>query len=222
MKIIVFIVLSCLAVTASTARVARVLYYGAPPSAPNRAVVHQFDKSPEEVALDRHNFSESFELSEGSVRLFFLPSVLPEGEPTPSGAPFVNIPEDWEKVLILVFPDASNPVMPIRLQAMNASDDVFIPGAVLFVNFSEMTVFGKVGNQRLVSRPKTVEYVLKPIEERGSYIIKLDTFKDDPKKRRPLVQQKCQYHPEIRVITFISPLPPPRMVKLYSVPIPDL
>ncbi|WPJ96418.1 hypothetical protein SH580_01715 [Coraliomargarita algicola] len=220
-KSILSILITCFAVAAYGDRVARVLYYGAPAGGPEYAFVNQVNQEPQKVSLDRHNFSESFDLTEGSIRLYFLPSLLAEDAPVPESAPSVYVPEDWSKVLILAFQDKNNPTMPIRLKAINANDDVFAPGGVYFVNFSEMTVFLMVGDKELISQPHSLEMVTKPIKERGSYLLKLATFKDNPNKYRPLVQQKCQYHPDVRVLTFVSPMPPPRMVKLYSVPIPN-
>lgn len=220
-KSILSILITCFAVAAYGDRVARVLYYGAPAGGPEYAFVNQVNQEPQKVSLDRHNFSESFDVAEGSIRLYFLPSLLAEDAPMPESAPSVYVPEDWSKVLILAFQDQNNPTMPIRLKAINANDDVFAPGGVYFVNFSEMTVFGMVGEKELISQPHSLEMVTKPIKERGSYLLKLATFKDNPNKHRPLVQQKCQYHPDVRVLTFVSPMPPPRMVKLYSVPIPN-
>jgi hypothetical protein len=173
------------------------------------------------VELDKRNFSKSFDIGEGPIRMAFLPSLLAEGVEVPGSAPSVVIPEDWKKVLILAFEDASNAVMPIRLQAINASDNVFAPGGILIINFSELTVFGKLGDEKLVSRPSSVEFIKQPIPERGHYATSLYTYQSDSKKRRPLLKQRWQYNPGVRIITFITSAPPPRLVKLYSAPIPD-
>lgn len=222
MKPLVYLLLCCLVGTIyADNRVARVLYYGAPANAPEVAFVHQAEMPSQEVELGRHNFSDSFDLGPGAIRLALLPSALPEGEPVPAGAPSVAIPEGWNKVLILVFKDKSNPIMPIQLKAINANDDEFGPGELYFVNFSEMTVFGMVGEKRLISKPRTAETISAPRSGRGKYMLKLNAFKDDPEKRRRLIQQRCHYDPTARVLTFMVPLPAPRMVKLYSAPIKD-
>jgi hypothetical protein len=222
MKLIIFLYLNCLIVSLSAGeRLARVLYYGASSEAPQTAFVYQADSESQEVELGRHNFSESFEVSDKTDRLYFLPSVLPEDTPLPTGAPSVAIGEDWNKILILVFRDESNPIMPIRLRAINANDDAFGPGELYFVNFSEMTVFGLVGEKKIISKPRSIEVVSEPRQGRGRYILKLDAFKDSIEDRRRLIKQKCFFDPNARVVTFLVPLPYPRMVKLYSAPIYD-
>jgi hypothetical protein len=197
------------------------MYYEAPAGAPSEAYVYQEGIDPQVVELDKRNFSKSFDMGDGSIRMAFLPTLLAEDAEVPESAPSVAVPEDWTKVLILVFQDTSNTVMPIRLQAINTSDDVFVPGGILIANFSEITVFGKVGDKKLVSKPKSVEFIKQPISERGHYAVSLYTYKDGAEKRSPLLKQRWQYNPGTRVITFITPAPLPRMVKLYSAPIPD-
>ncbi len=206
----------------SSSRVAQIIYFGAPSDAPEMAYVHQVVEEVQEVKLGRHNFSKSFNLATKANRLYFLPRALLEDEPMPENAPSVRVPRKWKKVLILVFEDKSNPILPIQLKAINASDDEFGPGELFFVNFSEMTVFGLVGDKKLVSKPSTTEIISTPREGRGTYMLRLHTFKDDVNKRRRLIQQKCQFDPSERVVTFMVPLPAPRMVKIYSAPVKDL
>jgi hypothetical protein len=222
MKVLIFILLSSVALSASAGdRVARIIYYGAPANAPKTAFVYQVDEEAQEVSLDPHNFSESFDLSPGSIRLAFLPSALPKDVRVPKAAPMLKVPADWNKVLIFAFEDEANPVLPIRLHAINANDNVFGPGDTFFVNFSEMTVLGLVGDKKLLSKPRSTTRISNPRIGVGSYMLKLDAFKDDVNMRRRLVQQRCRYNPAMRLVTFFVPLPPPRMIKVYSAPIQD-
>ncbi|MGJ8650360.1 MAG: hypothetical protein ACSHX4_08365 [Opitutaceae bacterium] len=224
MKVIKFTLLTIflsVSVVFSAGRSARVIYFGAAADAPKKAFVYQIGAEAQEVILGRHNFSETFKLSPEAKHLAFLPGVLPVDTPVPANAPLVNIPEGWNQVLILVFKDKSNPIMPIRLFAVNANDDAFGPGEIYFVNLSQMTVFGLVGDKKLISKPRTSEVISDPRTGRGKYMLKLDAYKDDVKKRRRLVQQKCLYDPSVRIVTFMVPLPPPRMVKVYSAPVRD-
>ncbi|CAA6691932.1 MULTISPECIES: hypothetical protein [unclassified Lentimonas] len=207
--------------TVAADRVARILYYNAPADAPETAYAHQAGKKPQEVELGRHNFSESFKLAEETKHLFFLPNALPENTPAPSGAPSVEIPISWNKVLIIVLEDESNPTLPIQFKAINANDDAFGPGDTCFVNFSKVTVLGTVGDKDLILKPSEFEIISQPRKDRGMYLQKLDAYHQGEKIRRRLVQQKCQYDPSERVLTFMVASPPPRMVKVYSAPILD-
>lgn len=211
---------------AKAERVARILYYGAPPSAPEKAFV--YTKTGElynlgdslKVPLERHNFSKSFPLKSGAIRLGFLPQVLPEGTEFPVSAPGVKIPRTWSKVLLLVSHDPENTVMPIRVKAINASDDSFKAGELYFINFAKATIFGLVGNKKLMLKPMKTAIVSDPADGAGSYQVKLDTIRDgDGETRQWLVRQPWRHDPDIRRVIFIIPLAPPRVAKVYSAPI---
>lgn len=209
------------AVTLHADRVARILYYGAPVDAPRHAFLYQADQEPLEVPLPRSNFSKSFDLLAGDIHLSFLPSVLPKDTPIPEAAPSLDIPKEWRKVLILVFSDPSNPIMPIRLKAIDASDDVFGPGELLFINFSEISIFGLVGKKKLLLHPEMAKVVSNPIPQKGEYQVKLDSVKDSVESRRWLMRQTWRHQPSIRRVVFVLPLPAPRTVKLYTASIRD-
>lgn len=213
--------------TSSAARVARILYYGASSDAPQSAFVYQNRMGspsvavgePQEVGLPRHNFTKSFDLHNGKLKLSFLPSLLAEDAELPEAAPSVTIPKKWEKVLLLVFQDPSNSVMPIRVKALNASDDVFGPGELLFINYSQISIFGLIGEQKLLVHPKQMKVVSAPIAKMGEYQVKLDSVEDDIESRRWLMRQTWRHHPNVRRVVFAFPLPAPRTVKLYSAPL---
>lgn len=202
-------------------RLVKVMFYGAPAGAADKAYVYQRGGDPQEVTLDKYNFSDSIELKKETAQIAFLPHMLSEDEPVPTGAPVVKVPPSWNRILILVSEDKGNKVMPIKMLPINASQGAFGSGEVAFMNFSEMTVFGKVGDKKLVSKPRSKEVVKSPASSMETYMVVLDTYKDSIEKRRRLVQQKCQFNPAARVLTLVLPMPPPRMVKLYSAPIND-
>ena len=219
---LIALLLSCvLMVSADAERVARIMYYGASPDAPEKAFVYQKGKEPQEVVLERDNFSESFELASGPLRLMFLPSEVPKDAPDLKKAPFLKIPESWSKVLILVTEDPENPVMPIRLQSINANDNKFGPGDLYFVNFSDINIFGYVGKKELRLKPESVSVITSPLKKRGDYQVQLDSAKEDLKSRRWLLRQTWRHQPNVRRVIFAIPLPPPRQLMLYSAPIRD-
>lgn len=199
---------------------ARILYYGAPKDAPETAFVHQKGSKVQEVPLPRNNFSESFELGAGALRLAFFPSESLEEIENPEAAPFLDIPEGWGKVLILVFEDPDNTLLPIRLKAINANDNQFGPGDLYFVNFSKRTIFGMVGDEKMNLKPEGTTIVSSPRKARGDYNVQLDSVKGEEKgSRRWLLRQTWRHQPSVRRVVFAIPLPAPRNIKLYSAPI---
>lgn len=225
----VLLVTICMMATASVhaARAARILYYGASKTAPNTSFVYTGTgdaynlSKPQEVDLERHNFSKSFDLATGAIRLGFLPQELPKDGLFPDAAPSVNIPKSWSKVLILVFEDLDNPVMPIRLQAIDASEKVFGPGELLFINYSEASIFGLVGDKKLILKPQATVLVSEPAKEKGAYKVKLDSVTDSLDTRQWLLRQSWRHEPGVRRVVFVFPLPAPRVAKLYTAPIRD-
>ncbi|MGJ8634474.1 MAG: hypothetical protein ACSHX7_11205 [Luteolibacter sp.] len=203
-------------------RMVRVMYYGAPAGAPTSAFVYQKGLLSQEVILDRHNFIGSFEMSPEATKLVFLPGELAEDEQPPADAPSVSIPKTWQKVLLLVSADSKNKVLPIQMLPINASPGVFNPGEIYFMNFSKVTVFGMVGSKKLLCKPESKEIIKKPAADFTTYAVQLDSYKDSMENRRKLVRQNCNQNPNARVLTLILPLPPPRLVFLYSAPINDL
>ncbi|CAA7072518.1 hypothetical protein, partial [Lentimonas sp. CC11] len=212
LKVAFFGALSIFAIVSAHAdRVARILYYGAPKSAPKTSFVYTAQgedysrRDPQEVVLERHNFSKSFDLADGAVRLGFLPQRLPKRAVFPDAAPSLSIPASWSKVLILVFEDPNNPIMPIRVQAIDASDTVFGPGELLFINYSEASIFGMVGDKKLILKPQTTVLLSEPAKEKGSYRVKLDSVKDTIETRQWLLRQSWRHEPEVRRVVFVFP-----------------
>ncbi|CAA7183579.1 Unannotated, partial [Lentimonas sp. CC8] len=205
LKVAFLVALSIFAIMSAHAdRVARILYYGAPKSAPKTSFVYTAQgegysrRNPQEVALERHNFSKSFLLAKGAIRLGFLPQRLPERAVFPDEAPSLSIPASWSKVLILVFEDPNNPIMPIRVEAIDASDNVFGPGELLFINYSEASIFGMVGDKKLLLKPQTTVLLSEPAKEKGSYRVKLDSVKDTIETRQWFLRQSWRHEPEVR------------------------
>ncbi len=200
---------------------ARILYYGAPKNAPKTAFVYQNQTTSQEVELSRYHFSDSFDIPAGDAVLKFLPRELLTDESVPESAPQLKIPKEWKKVLILVSEDLNNKTFPIRLNAIDASDDVFGQGEILFFNFSEVSVFGMVGEKKLILKPETTALISDPISDKGDYLVELDSIRNTIETRRWLLRQTWHHQPKYRYVAFVLPMPKPRVAKIYSTPIRD-
>ncbi len=210
-----FVILLLATGGASAGRMAKIMYYQAPVEAPEYVFVYQSKKQPEEVKLERQKFSLSFELEAGDRRLVFLPKELPEDMEMPAGSPFVMIPATWDKVILFVTEDEKNPVMPIRVHAFDASDRIFGPGDILFINQCDLAVGGMVGDERITMKPKTAKVLGAPLGERGEFNLMLDSYDQKSKQRRNLVRKRWLHIPEFRNVVFITKLPPPAMAKIF-------
>lgn len=213
-------------------RPVKVMYYMAPRGAPVEAYVYAGATQVGVTELTRTNFSETFEIPKGGrigakgkaggpVKLSFLPSSLSEGEELPAGAPSVIIPKNWQKVLLLVFPNPKNSVMPIRFKAINASEDKFGAGSIYMLNYSDVGVFGTVGDKTLKLNPRSEKIIKDPINKNGTYPVKLESQVKGEKKPRRFIKQMWGHSDKMRSVLFIMPKPAPMHATYYNAPIRD-
>lgn len=205
----------------SAERVARIMYYGASKAAPKTAFAYDEKGASQAVELSRHHFSDSFEIPSGDIVLQFVSKELSDDQLMPEAAPRLKIPKEWKKVLIMVSEDLENAVFPITLNAIDASDDVFGPGELLFINFSEIGIFGMIGDKKLVLKPKTTALISSPASKKEDYYVQLDSVEGTIETRRWFLRQRWRHQPEQRYVAFVIPLPKPRVAKIYATPIRD-
>lgn len=205
----------------SAERVARIMYYGASKAAPKTAFVYDQKGASQPVKLGRYHFSDSFEIPSGDIVLKFVSKQLPDDQLPPEGAPELKIPKKWKKVLIMVSQDLENAVFPITLNAIDASDNVFGPGELFFINFTEIGVFGMVGDKKLVLKPQATAVISNPASKRENYYVQLDSLESTIETRRWLLRQQWRHQPEQRYVVFVLPMPKPRVAKIYGTQIRD-
>jgi hypothetical protein len=214
----VILLISC---SASAERVARIMYYGASKAAPKTAVAYDENGGSQAVELNPHHFSDSVEIPSGDIVLHFVSKELSDDQLIPEAAPRLKIPKEWKKVLIMVSEDLENAVFPISLNAIDASDDVFGPGEILFINFSEIGIFGMIGDKKLVLKPKTTALISNPASKKEDYYVQLDSVEGTIDTRRWFLRQRWRHQPEQRYVAFVIPIPKPRVAKIYATPIRD-
>ncbi|MGJ8641917.1 MAG: hypothetical protein ACSHX9_00800 [Luteolibacter sp.] len=203
-------------------RPVQILYCQAGSDAPTEAYLYVGESLVVETELPRDNFSETFEISKGDIKLTFISSALEEGLTVPDGAPEVDISSEWKKVLLLVMEDNENATMPIRVKAIDASDKVFGLGSIYMCNLSEVEVAGTVGDKELVLKPGDVRVVKNPVRKAGSYPVKLDKQVADEKKPQRFIKQMWVHDEEVRQVLFILPKPAPQHATYYCAPIKGL
>jgi hypothetical protein len=197
------------------------MYYGASKAAPKTAFSYDQSGASQAVKLGRHHFSDSFEIPSGDVVLKFVPKQLPDNQPVPETAPQLKIPKKWKKVLIMVSEDSGNAVLPIALNAIDASDNVFGPGELLFINFTDIGIFGVVGDKKLILKPNTSALISSPAQKREDYYVQLDSVESTIETRRWLLRQQWRHQPKQRYVVFVLPMPKPRVAKIYGTQIRD-
>ncbi len=191
-----------------------ILYYKAPAVAPEKAFIYgSKEKEVIETPLPRYYFSETFYIRKGLQKLSFLPGLLEEGEEVPSGAPSVTIPEDWKKVLLLVFNNQENSIMPIRVKAINASDNVFGNGSIYIANLTELALIGTLGDKEIKMAPKSTK-VVKGLN--GFYPAKIDYIVRGSSSPLRFIRQTWKQTNNKRNILLVLPQDPPSRATYYS------
>lgn len=203
-------------------RPVQILYCHAEADAPSEASLYAGGSLVTRVELPRDNFSETFEIPEGDITLSFLPGELEKGKQVPEDAPAVDVSGQWEKILLLVIEDDENATMPIRVQAVDASDKVFRPGSIYMNNFSEVEVVGTIGDKEIVLNPGDARVLKRPVSKAGSYPVKLEKRTPGEDSKQRFIRQMWVYDEEVRQVLFILPKGTPQRATYYCAPIQGL
>lgn len=209
--------LIALATLVSAERVVRSIYYQGADDAPRKAFLYGVSGKHVEVAFPRMNISDAVELPDAGEQFFLVPEILPKDEAIPKNAPRVSIPKSWTLSALLISKDVANSVLPVQAFPINMSESVFKPGEMLWINLTDITVGGKIGDAKLILMPKATKLLKAPKGERGDFPVLIDCLIPGDKKTRWLVRQTWRHNPDARQLVFIQSLEPPRIATLHSV-----
>jgi len=175
-------------------RPVKILYHKAPKDAPQNAYIYVGEElvAEELVAnpnLTKANFSKTFEIPRGDKLLKFLPNELEEGTEPAKKAPSVNIPAAWQKILLLVYLDEENEVMPIK------------------------------GNQEVSILPKKFKVIDFPASRPGSYPVVLKKIVKGDNKPKDFIKTMWQQARTTRQVLFIIPREAPYHATYFNAPV---
>jgi len=149
-------------------RTCRIVFPERPNDAPKIAYIFDGEQS-QQVALPSMNFSNIIALPAGDITLLMTPSVITDLENLPLGAPRLKIKEGIKDFYILVTPDPSNSILPLKMNLVSASDGKFKPGETLWFNLTDHRIAAKLGESKLVVNPKSSKVSESPISGSGYY-----------------------------------------------------
>lgn len=155
-------------VDTSGKRICRLVFPERPNDAPKIAYLFDGKKS-QKVNLPSINFSKIIALPRGAVTLFLTPTKVTDLENLPLNAPRLNIAEEIKNFYILISPDASNPVLPLRMNLVNTGDGRLKPGETLWFNLTEHRIVAKLGKNKMSVTPKSTTVTKDPASESGYY-----------------------------------------------------
>lgn len=143
----------------TTKRNCRILFLERPANAPKS--LHLFDgKVSQQVDLPSMNLSAVYAIASGATQFKLLPEKVDHPETVSPDAPAVEIPSEYTNILLLIFSDPENKVTPVKLTAINLN---FKIGQTLWLNRTDKTIEGKLGEQVLALEPESSKIIDAPL-----------------------------------------------------------
>lgn len=207
--IIIFSLFSLAAQAAeTTTRTCRILFLSAPDDAPETLFL--FDgANAQEVELTRMGFSPTYKISAGASALALLPAAPPDpgkagtAPVVPAGAPTATLGASVRDFYLLVSSDAANKVAPVRMQVINANQEDFKRGQMLWYNLTQTKVGGIVGSRKLVIAPNSRLILDAPAPGKEDYHVDLHFLPPGKEETEPLCETNWSHDPRSRGVFFI-------------------
>lgn len=138
----------------------RTIYVQAPQDAPAKVYL-VFGQEIQEVDLHLMSISEgSVSLPEGPLRVYAALKPPTKEEPLPDDAPFADIPEGMKTPLLVLVPNGSPGPLAFRMMPVEFSLAAAPPGAVLWFNLSDRTVYAKLGTVQAIVPPHRTGFMV--------------------------------------------------------------
>jgi hypothetical protein len=183
-------------------RTCRILFLKAPQDAP-RSLWLDDGSTCQEVELPRMNLSRIYQIAPGPVTLRLLPSAPAADEKPDPQAPSVKLAAEITDFYLLLAPDPTNPVAPVRMSVINVGISEFGKGHMLWFNTSDKAVAGNVGKQRLTIAPNERKILAPPADAKEEYPVNLAFLVPGEEKPRLLCETQWRHDPASRTVLFI-------------------
>jgi len=159
-------VMNCMHAQETPERTCRILFLDRPAGAPKS--LHLFDgTTSQEVELPSMNFSPLYKLTAGNIPLKLLTAQVEDPKAVSPDAPSVEIPADYTDFFLLVSSDPDNKIAPVKLEAINLQSKNFKRGQTLWINQTDKTIKGKLGEQILSLEPESSTIVDTPFNNQS-------------------------------------------------------
>jgi hypothetical protein len=149
------------------------------------------------------NFSRVIAIRRGEVTLVLTPEKITDPKNVPADAPRLQIPEDVKEFYILMTPDTSNKVLPLRMNLVNTSDGKLMPGQTLWFNLTNHRVVAKLGDAKMSVSPKSTTVSKDPTPESGYYKAEFALQPQGTGSFRKIAEQHWWHDAESKHVGFI-------------------
>ncbi len=183
----------------------RILFLERPTTAPKS--LHLFDGSTsQQVDLPNMNLSAVYKINSNTTRLLLLPFQVDNPKDISPEAPAVEIPTEYINILLLISSDPENKIAPVKLTVINLN---FKISQTLWINRSDKTIEGKLGEQVLSIEPDSSKIIDAPLGNQSTpasgYIEASFTYKvQDSDVSSPISEQQWWHDANSRHIGVIA------------------
>jgi hypothetical protein len=202
-----FIILLCLLPSlvfgqSKGARTCRILFLNAADDAPE--TLQLFDgRASQEVELPRMNLSPLYQLPAGPLVIRMLHSAPATPEEIDPAAPKVAVAEGVTDFYLLVSSDPSNPVVPVKLQVIDADASKFRKGQMLWFNLTPNRIGGRVGTENLAMAGNSKTILSAPASKNEDYSVNLSFRMPGKDQLYPLCETKWLHDTRSRTVLFV-------------------
>lgn len=187
----------------ASARTCRIVFPDSPNGSPE--TLSLFDGTRfQQVELPRHNLSPIYSLSDGVIDLRLFNQLPTNAKDFPEGAPSANIPKEFSDCYLILTSDPENPIAPVKIRVVDASSTRLARGEMLWINLTEKTITGTVGDSKINIVPDASEVVKKPREDAGDYVVLLNFHTADEVARYPLCETNWRHDARSRSLVIIA------------------
>lgn len=187
-------------------RSCRVLFPERPGDAPKKLYLFDGLES-QEVVLPKMNFSPTYELPGGPLRITFLTEPVVYPNLPPPGAPSITIPETLTDIYLIVQADRSNEIVPVRMNVIDAGSGRLRNGQMLWINTTDKTIGGFLGSDEIMVGKHSRMVSDPPLKKAGYYTVRLGYHNEEDGRAYPICQTKWRHDPRSRNVAFVLAKP---------------
>ena len=146
--------INCMQAQEAAERTCRILFLERPAGAPK--TLHLFiGTTSQKVELPSMNLSPIYKLAAGAIPLKLLTAQVEDPKAVSPDAPSVDIPADYTDFFLLVSSDPENKIASVKLKAIHLEKENFKLGQTLWINQTDKTIEGKLGEQIVSLGPES-------------------------------------------------------------------
>ncbi len=200
--ILISLFFSAILVAQKSEPTCRTLFLNGPQQAASDYYLFDGTRS-QKIELPRLSFSPVYKVRAGDITLRLLAAPVQDPDKIPQGAPSVTVPAGTMDFYLLIANDPANPVLPLRMQVVNANQDHIGRGEMLWFNLTMKSLAGKIGSETLKLPPNQSALVKEPARGNEDYPVELYFRVPDDPRTHPLIENKWRHDPLSRSIVFV-------------------